>query len=406
MLTGQGSGSPAILRKMNVARVLETIRTHGPLTRQGIGVLTGLSKPTVNEAVDLLVGKDLIFLGSPTQKIDNPRPGPRAQQIYYNQFRKMIVGVDVGGSTIRVLLSDLDGNIISSLRGATPIDESRQKILEAIAGLVLQIINENSITKKQIGCVVVGTPGTINFISRKVTIAPQLPDWENFSIPDELNKMLGISIFVENEAHLAVYGENWKGGAVDLSNAAIISIGVGVGLGLMINKNVYRGAEGSAGEIGNLPIAIGDDSSNFELEASATGLEKAFKKFSKDPLAKSIINANKGKNITAKIIYEAATTKNKLAVTLVREQIDLIGRGMAAICCIINPEIFIIMGGLAPSIEKYLPEIQRVIAKFAPYAPKLQITQLEDLSTAIGALRVGIEEVERSAIRKLLSLST
>ena len=64
------------------------------------------------------------------------------------------------------------------------------------------------------------------------------------------------------------------------------------------------------------------------------------------------------------------------------------------------------MGGLAPSIEKYLPEIQSIIAKFAPSTPKLQITQLEDLSTAIGALRVGIEEVERSAIRKLLSIST
>jgi len=391
---------------MNVARVLETIRTHGPLTRQGIGVLTGLSKPTVNEAVDLLMGKDLIFLESAKQENENPRPGPRAQQIYYNQIRKMIVGVDVGGSTIRVLLSDLDGKIISSLRGVTPIDEGRQKILKAIASLVLQIISENSLNKKQIGCVVVGTPGTINFISRKVSIAPQLPDWENFSIPDELNKMLGLTIFVENEAHLAVYGENWKGGAVDLSNAAIISIGVGVGLGLMINKNVYRGAEGSAGEIGNLPILISSNNSNFELEASATGIERAFKKLSKDPEATLILDANKGKDITAKIIYEAAATKNNLAVTLVKAQIDLIGRGMAAICCIINPEVFIVMGGLAPSIEKYLPEIQSVIAKFAPSTPKLQITQLEDLSTAIGALRVGIEEVERSAIRKLLSIST
>lgn len=404
MLIGQGSGSPAALRKMNVARVLETIRTHGPLTRQGIGVLAGLSKPTINEAVDLLVSKDLIFFESEAKELENPRPGPRAQQIHYNQLRKVVVGVDVGGATIRVLLSDLDGKIIGSIRGSTPIKEGRQKILKAIAELVLQIIKEHFITKSQIGCVVVGTPGTINLTSRKVTIAPQLPDWENFSIPDDLGKMLGVKVFVENEAHLAVYGENWKGGAIDLRNVAIISIGVGVGLGLMINKNVYRGTEGSAGEIGNLPIELEDNRSNFELEASATGIERAFQKSKNDPHAKLIIEGHKGKNITAKMIYEAALQDNELAIKLVKKQINLIGRGMAAICCIINPEVFIIMGGLAPSLEKYLSEIQGIIAKFAPSTPRLQTTQLEDLSTAIGALRVGIEEIEREAIRKLLNI--
>ena len=405
--TRSSSGSPAGLRRLNVARVFETVRINSPITRQLIGEISGLSKPTVNEALDILQKEKLILLTDVKTESASGRPGPKAQQITFNKDRKKIVAIDIGGSNIRLLVSDLDGNILATLTQATPIDGGRKAILAKIKMLYEKALTENKIKPSDIGSIVAGSPGTIDPNTGEITRTYNLPDWENFSLSGELSTILKKQVHVENEAHLAIYGEHWRGGAKDLVNAAAMSVGVGIGLGLLINGQVYRGFNGIAGEVGNLPLQIVDQikspsKANFEFHASAVGLERNFGAAKTKEGAKEIIALAGDNNVTAKTIYEAASNGNKLAIELVNQQLELLSRGIASVCCITNPEVFILEGGLAPALEPHLKTISKMVQKITLIAPKIVISELKDLATAYGALRRGIENVDRATLISIL----
>ena len=390
-----------------MARVFETIRMNSPVTRQLIAEVSGLSKPTVNEALDILLKKKLISLDKGSLKSISGKPGPKAQNISFNKDRKKIVGIDIGSSKIRVLLSDLDGNIMASISEPTPLKGGRKATLSKVQGLVSQILAEGSLKISHIGAVVAGSPGTINPTTGEITRAYNLPEWENFSLSDELSTLLKKQVHVENEAHLAIYGEHWKGGAKDLTNAAAMSIGVGIGLGLLIDGQVYRGFNGIAGEVGNLPLQMAGSvqspaNANFEFQASAVGLERNFEEVRRNDGANEIIESADNGKVTAQVIYAAAANGNTLGIELVNQQLDLLSRGIASVCCITNPEVFILGGGLAPALEPHLKSISKMVQKITLIAPKIIISELKDLATAYGAIRRGIDNVDRATLISIL----
>ncbi len=393
-----------------MVRVFEIVRGSGPVTRQQIGELSGLSKPTVNEALDALLEGKLIYLGKAKVESIGGKPGPKAQQIFYNGSRLKIIGIDIGGSRIRELISDLDGNIIASSRSQTPHSGGRIGILKEIAEITAKMLEDSRLKISDIGVIVVGTPGTVNPETGTVTIAHNMPDWNNFPLAKELSKLLKTEVLVENEAHLAIYGENWKGSAKKINNAAAMSIGVGIGLGLLIDGKVYRGFNGIAGEVGNLPLQITSAKSpatnaNYEYQASAAGLERNFHELQTKTEAKEIIALANGEAVTAKLIYAAASTGNELAIKLVDQQLELLSRGIASVCCITNPEIFILHGGLAPSLVPHLKTIAKKVGQIALVPPRIVVSELSDLSTTYGALRRGIEKVDRETLTAMLQKS-
>ena len=405
--TRTSSGSPAGLRRLNVARVFETVRVRGPVTRQQIAEISGLSKPTVNEAIDLLKEKMLISANDILTTSAAGRPGPKAQLITFNKDRKKVVALDIGGSSIRLLMSDLDGNIIATLSQTTPLNGGRKAILSKIKLIYEKALAENMLNASDIGSIVAGSPGTINPITGVISRTYNLPEWENFSLSDELTKILKREVHVENGAHLAIYGEHWLGGAKNLDNAAAMSVGVGIGLGLLINGQIYRGFDGIAGEVGNLPLLMATKenspkNANFEFHASAFGLERKFETMKSKHGAKEIIKLAGDQNVTAKTIYEAAANGNKLAVEIVNEQLELLSRGIASVCCITNPEVFILAGGLASALEAHLETISKMVQKMTLISPRIIISDLKDLATAYGALRRGIENVDRAALLSIL----
>ncbi len=412
--TNSSSGSPAGLKRLNIARVFEVVRMHSPISRQEIGEISGLSKPTVNEAIVVLIQRNLVYVSNVKVAPSPRKPGPIALPIVSNRTRLKVVGIDVGGSKIRVLISDLDGNIIASKNAPTPSAQGGDAILVKTKELVSDALTENGLKLSDIGSFVAGTPGVVNSETGVVSVAHNFPDWKDFSLGKGLAKLLKADVFVENEAHLAIYGEYWKGSAQSVSNAAAMSIGVGIGLGLLINGQVYRGFNGIAGEVGNLPLQLIDNErqltqANFEFQASATGLERQFelnKGTRKAKDYKAITALADGPKVTAKIIYQAAAGGNGLAQELVSQQLNLLSRGIASICCIINPEIFIIQGGLAPALEPYLDVIAEQVKQITLIAPKIVLTKLSDLSTAYGALRRGIDSIDRKTLKLILEEST
>jgi predicted NBD/HSP70 family sugar kinase len=156
-----------------------------------------------------------------------------------------------------------------------------------------------------------------------------------------------------------------------------------------------------------LPLQIADEAkspmnANFEFHASAVGLERNFEAVKTKEGAKEIIKLAGDKNVTAKTIYAAAASGNKLAIELVNQQLELLSRGIASVCCITNPEVFILEGGLAPALEPHLKTISKMVQKITLIPPKIVISELKDLATAYGALRRGIENVDRATLISIL----
>ena len=149
------------MRRLNLARIFEIIRVNGPMTRQQIGKLSGLSKPTVNEALDILSKENLILLDDVKSNGESGRPGPKAQQVSYNRFRSKIMAIDIGGSKIRILISDLEGNLLANATKPTPTDAGRSKILSTIKKLSDESLELAKVDLDEIESIVVGTPGTI-----------------------------------------------------------------------------------------------------------------------------------------------------------------------------------------------------------------------------------------------------
>ena len=396
-----------MLRRLNIARVLGVIRQSGPMTRQEIGLISGLSKPTINEAVDVLASKGLILIEK-SEDTNSVRPGPRAQKIFYHSQRKRVIGIDLGGSKIRLLMTDLNGEELTSVRVSTPLQGGRKAIIQAIRDLVLETLASHEMQMYDVGAIVVGTPGIIDPNTGMVSVAPQLPEWENVSLSHELYKILGTEVIVENEAHLAVYGENWRGGAQNLRDVAVMSIGVGIGLGLLIDGKVYRGFNGGAGEIGNLPLSGHFPTSyppigTYEFYTGAAGIERNFELGRNEFKAKYLLNLAKGGRVTAESIYRAFNEKDPFSIELVSHQLESIALGIASVCCIVNPEVFIITGGLAPALEPHIEAISAIVRKFAPVTPRIILSALDDLAPAFGALRISIEDVERRTLQTILS---
>lgn len=247
----------------------------------------------------------------------------------------MIIGIDVGGTTIKFGLFDND-NLIEKFELETTTD-----IVSVIKEGVTKLSSFGEI--EGVG-VTVPAPVKHNYVFK----APNI-NMENVNVKDMLTEALGIeNIAVINDANAAALGEYYYGGSYD--SAVMITLGTGVGGGIIIDGNVLEGFSGFGGEIGHIQL---DHKYNFECGcgatgcsetvASATGLTRLYKLYERDELE-------------ARDIFDLAKADDEMAVKIVKIYTDYIGKLCQHLSVIINPEIFIIGGGVSKA-GNYLLEL-------------------------------------------------
>jgi len=252
-------GSPPLLRRLNSALVLRTIRAAGPVSRAEIAKETGLSKPTVNEVVELLLRAGYVHESVTYGELRPRRPGPRARLLSFRADLGHVLGIDIGANKILASVADLAGDILATERRRTaargPLDaEDRLAEVRTAAGAALASVG---VQRASLKAVAVGTPGVVDPVTGEVTLAPQLEGWEGIRLGRLLGRSFPCPVLVDNEVHLAVLAERWRGAAQDIDDAVYLQVGVGIGAGILIGGELYRGAGGAAGEIGYLPLVDG-----------------------------------------------------------------------------------------------------------------------------------------------------
>ena len=395
------AGSPRLLRRLNAAAVLRAIRADGPVSRAELARVTGLSKPTVNEVVELLLESGYVAERLGDGQSRPRRPGPRARLLSFRGDAGHVLGVDIGANKVLVLVADLAGEIVASERRRTAAKERQEAeaLLELVRAAVDDALGAAGVSLARLKAVGIGTPGVVDPGSGRVTLAPQLGGWEGIQLGRRLEPYFRRRVLVDNEVRLSLLAERWRGAAQGIDDAFLVQIGVGIGGGVLIGGDVYRGASGAAGEIGYLPLVeddAGDGLGPFERAAGGTAFARLGRRAAVAGESRLLLELAGGDPdaIDAEIVFAAATGGDEAARAILAELLERLARGIAAAVTLLNPSTLILGGGVSRAGASLLEPLERRVRELVPVPPHVTLSSLGDESVALGAVRLALQEVE------------
>ena len=285
---------------------------------------------------------------------------------------KIVFGVDVGGTSVKLGLFENDGSLIEKWSIQTRTEEEGKYVLPDIADAIKAKIAEKNHSADDVIGVGIGLPGPVDdkgVINKAVNL-----HWDRvFNVSEELSMLLGgIKVKAGNDANVAALGEAWAGSGKGYKDIVMVTLGTGIGGGIIIDGNIYAGAMGSAGEIGHIhisdePIEACNCGNHGCLEqfGSATGIVRLLK----DELEKSKEpSIMRNSELTAKDMWEAVKQGDPLATRVAEKFGEYLGKGLAIIASVVNPELFIIGGGVSMSGDVILPFITKNFNKHVFHA--------------------------------------
>ena len=285
---------------------------------------------------------------------------------------KKAFGVDVGGTSVKLGLFESDGTLIEKWSIPTRTEEDGKYVLPDIAETIKAKIAEKKMAGEEILGVGIGLPGPVDsdgVIEKAVNL-----HWDRvFNVSEELSAHLdGIKVKAGNDANVAALGEAWVGSGKGYKNIVMVTLGTGIGGGIIIDGKIHAGATGSAGEIGHIhisdePIEACNCGNHgcFEQFGSATGIVRLLKQELENSSEPSIMRTEP---LTAKDMWEAVKKGDALATRVAEKFGTYLGKGLAVIATIVNPELFIIGGGVSMSGDVILPFITDNFKKYAFHA--------------------------------------
>ncbi len=348
--------------------ILEVIRKNGPISRTDISKHTELNIVTVSNYVGHYIKKGLVIEG----EMDESTGGRKPVLVELNPKAGYIVGVGLNMMSIVAVLVDLEINVISEIKRERE-PENSEKMITQMLDLASELIEKAEIDKSKIVGVGVGIPGIIDERGRTIRWPQSLGDKDISicsSIKDTFEKRFNIPTMVENDANAAVLGEKWLG--LDREVRNMVYMFSGVGCGILINEEIYRGANCVAGELGITSLNASKEAS-FEM---ATGLGRwemdiGIVRSARERLEKSeasiLKDANGGalEKLNFKDIVRAVREKDALAIDVVSLAGKALGKKVAFIVNLLNPEVVVIGGGIEDCGATLLDAIKTTVKEWA-----------------------------------------
>ena len=262
---------------------------------------------------------------------------------------KYIFGVDLGGTTVKMGLFNESGEVLDKWEIKTVKDDSGVKILPDIAASINAKTTEKNLAKEDVIGVGIGAPGPIDD-DGNIYGAPNL-GWGTFNVSKTLYDLTGFKVKTGNDANVAALGEMWMGGGKGYSSIVMVTLGTGVGGGVIIDGKIVAGAKGAGGEIGHIFMDENETETCgcgkkgcLEQYGSATGVVRlAKRRLAKDDKPSILRN----KDINCKVVWDAVKEGDEVAIEIAEEFGKILGRGLGIIACVVNPEAFVIGGGVS-----------------------------------------------------------
>lgn len=367
------TGDQFLVKKINKAIVLETIRSESPLSRAQVSETTGLNKGTVSTLVNELIDDHLVYeIG-----LGQSSGGRKPMMLHFHKTAGYAVGIDLGVTYILTVLTDLEGHIVAERRLPLGVVEP-ESVLEQLVRQVRTLIERAPNSPYGIIGIGIGVPGIVG-AEGTILFAPNL-HWEQFPLRMRLEDEFGLPVTIDNEANAGALGEKQYGAGRQSDDLVYLSVGTGIGSGIVIGGHLFRGSSGFSGEIGHTSIEANGKRCScgnrgcLELYASEGALVEQ---------ARSI-----GASDFDQLI-ELAESGNPEALQLFHQTGEYLGIGIANVINTFNPQLILIGNQMVRAETWVRNSIQRAVRQRSlPYHREgldIRFAELKTHSTVLGA---------------------
>ena len=286
-------------------------------------------------------------------------------------MKEYAFGIDLGGTTAKIGLFTTSGALLEKWEVATDTSNAGEHILENLAAAILGKMKEQSIQPEQVEGVGIGVPGPVLDSSIVPIVCANLGGWGERNVSAQLSGLLdGLKVLVGNDANVAALGEIWMGAAKGAKNAVMVTLGTGVGGGVVVNGKVIDGVHGAGGEIGHITVNRHETAvcgcgkrGCLEQYSSATGVVRCMKKLlDENPDTPCVLRSTE---FAAKDVFDAARNGDALAAREVDEMSDTLGMALANIASTVDPEAFLVGGGVARAGDVLFAPLNKHFQEYA-----------------------------------------
>jgi predicted NBD/HSP70 family sugar kinase/biotin operon repressor len=345
-------------RQTSRERIVGVLRHRGPLSRADIGRHLSLSRATVSAVLnDLLAEGYVIEEALDRTRVPTAHTGRPPLIVRLDRSAGAALGIDFGKRHLRVALADLGHQILAERTVEMDSDHHAAHGMEIAAGLVEEVLEEAAVARSAIVGVGMGLPGPVNQVSGELGSSTILPGWVGIRAEQAMTKRLGLPVHVDNDANLGALAEWTWGAAVGCANVAYLKVATGIGAGLILDGRQFRGAGGTAGEIGhtiidpNGPVCRCGNRGCLETLVGASALLELLRP-ALGPLTlhEVLVKAEAGDAACRRVIADAGSA---------------IGSAAATLCNLFNPERIVVGGDLGMAGELLVSPIRDALQRAA-----------------------------------------
>lgn len=273
------------------------------------------------------------------------------------------VGVDLGGTNLRIAAVDRTGKILEKITTGTEVARGRDRVIDEMCAAV-QTLTQKFRGASQFAGIGVGVPGIIDMATGMVRQSPNLPGWEEYPVHEAIERRLAATVVLENDANAAALGEKWLGAGTEVDDMCMLTLGTGVGGGMVLGGRVWHGMTGMAGELGHVnvdpqgpPCGCGARGC-LEQFASATAVKRMALEAIAAGQAPELARAmNADPEFSSKVVHQMATQGDQAARAIFRRVGAALGLALASLVNIFNLPMYVVGGGVSSAWDAFAPAL-------------------------------------------------
>jgi glucokinase len=323
----------------------------------------------------------------------------------------LLVGLDVGGTTMKAAVVDDLGKAYKSATLPTEASKGQEHGLNQMAATIRRAIKAAGKAEKDIAAIGVATPGTMDIPAGIILDPPNLRPWQNVPVRQFIADTFRVPTAFQNDANAAAFGEYWVGAGRDVKSMVMFTLGTGIGGGVIIDDHVLEGQHSHGAEVGHMKIDLGKTRrcgcgrwGCLEAFASATAIVKRAHEAVAKVTGKSILKkllASTDEELPAKVVFQAADQGDEIAKKVVDDTAYYLAVGAMNMMHIVDPDMIVYAGGMTAAGEPFLNRIRHYVKELAFPIPAektiVRYSQLGSDAGFIGAAACARQLIKRNA---------
>ena len=383
------------------AAVVTAIRRQGPLSRTDLSERLDYSRASVTGIVGRMIDSRVLTEAGEGKSAGGRRPF----LLDLNPHLGYVVGVDVGATSLDVALADFRGQILERIAEPGDVGGRPDIFFDHVADVIDDLLARRGLPATAIIGVGVGVPGPVEFVPGVLIAPPLMPLWEGYSIKQHLRgRFPAARVAVDNDVNIMARGEHQAGAGRGLDNFLFVKIGTGIGCGIISHGEIYRGADGAAGDVGHIcvdyngPVCHCGNQGCLEIMAAGPAIAAAGQARAEAGESQFLAArlAERG-TLTAVDVGEAAAAGDRAALEIIRHSGRMIGGVLATLINFYNPQAVFIGGGVAGIGHGLLSAIRQATLRRATALStrhlRVEYSPLGEDAGVIGGIWLALENV-------------